>query len=948
MAMDGLPAVIDPNRIDLRAIQGTTKAIRERLRKVDAALTVLQNTTGSNQLAATVAQLQQQVNLLQRRLTTVEGSLGANDTATLIALTDMPAGAPVVPSGATGCRMVDPNDPEAVFACVGLVTAAVAQGQAAVIQRRGSFSLPGSGFDAGREVYASIGGDLTQQPTYGAAAVPVGVATSADTIYLAPGGPALLALGLDDNAYERFMYASIEIVSDAIALASQVDAAANGLIVKTADDSVTSRVLQGTTNRVTVTNGDGVAGNPAVDISASYAGQSTITTLGTITTGVWQGTTLAVAAGGSGQVTANAALNAFLPTQSGHVGEALFTNGTNTAWGTVTLGTVTSVGVSGNNGIGVSGSPITNSGTITLSLGAITPTSVNASGTVAGSNLSGTNTGDQTITLTGDVTGSGTGSFAATLATVNSNVGSFGSSTAIPAFTVNAKGLITAASTNAVVAPAGTLTGTTLAANVVSSSLTSLGTIATGVWQGTVIGAAYGGTGIASYTVGDILYASGATTLSKLADVATGNALISGGVATAPSWGKIDLTAHISGTLPGANGGTGNGFFAVSGPATSLKTFTFPNASAAVLTDNAAVTVAQGGTGIASGTSGGIPYYSGTTTIASSAALTANRLVLGGGAGAAPTVLGSLGTTTTVLHGNAAGAPTFGAVSLTADVTGTLPVANGGTGVTALSSLTANPSASVGLSAVNGSASTFMRSDAAPALSQSISPTWTGNHTFAPASGDTLFSAGNVSINFATPSSKLTVKSTSNGQEIVTAASTSTTTFNAFNCSNLTDADLVIQVSGAGAATKFASIGAVSAIPINFRTSNADRATLDASGNFGVGTTSPASFGKLAVVGGAFDFSVNPGAGGTRTDVGQTASKALAIINNGGIQIFMDTSNNIGLRATSFGTSAAGVIGIANGTAPSTSPAGMGQMYVESGALKYRGSSGTVTTVAAA
>lgn len=81
-----------------------------------------------------------------------------------------------------------------------------------------------------------------------------------------------------------------------------------------------------------------------------------------------------------------------------------------------TSGTVTSVAVSGADGIGVTGSPITSSGTIALSLGAITPTSVAASGTVTGSNLSGTNTGDQTITLTGDVTGSGTGSFAATIA----------------------------------------------------------------------------------------------------------------------------------------------------------------------------------------------------------------------------------------------------------------------------------------------------------------------------------------------------------------------------------------------------------------------------------------------------------------------------------------------------------------------------------------------------
>jgi hypothetical protein len=47
----------------------------------------------------------------------------------------------------------------------------------------------------------------------------------------------------------------------------------------------------------------------------------------------------------------------------------------------------------------------------------------------------------------------------------------------------------------------------------------------------------------------------------------------------------------------------------------------------------------------------------------------------------------------------------------------------------------ANPSASVGLAAVNGVATTFLRSDGAPALSQSIAPTWTGAHTFTPSSG---------------------------------------------------------------------------------------------------------------------------------------------------------------------------------------------------------------------
>lgn len=54
----------------------------------------------------------------------------------------------------------------------------------------------------------------------------------------------------------------------------------------------------------------------------------------------------------------------------------------------------------------------------------------------------------------------------------------------------------------------------------------------------------------------------------------------------------------------------------------------------------------------------------------------------------------------------------------------------------------ANPTASVILSAVNGSASTFMRSDGAPALSQAIAPTWTGAHAFALTAGTGTQSPG--------------------------------------------------------------------------------------------------------------------------------------------------------------------------------------------------------------
>ena len=75
---------------------------------------------------------------------------------------------------------------------------------------------------------------------------------------------------------------------------SQIDAldrlAGTGIYAITAYGTSVVRTLTGTTNRLTITNGDGVAANPTFDISAAYVGQSTITTLGTITTGVWNGT----------------------------------------------------------------------------------------------------------------------------------------------------------------------------------------------------------------------------------------------------------------------------------------------------------------------------------------------------------------------------------------------------------------------------------------------------------------------------------------------------------------------------------------------------------------------------------------------------------------------------------------------------------------------------------
>jgi len=131
------------------------------------------------------------------------------------------------------------------------------------------------------------------------------------------------------------------------------------------------------------------------------------------------------------------------------------------------------------------------------------------------------------------------------------------------------KATLTAGTGVSITNGAGTITiaatgsGGTVTSVDVSGGFTGLSTSGgpvTGTGTITLAGtlaAGNGGTGQSSYTVGDILYASTTTALSKLADVATGNVLISGGVGAAPSYGKIGLATHVSGTLAIGNGGTG-------------------------------------------------------------------------------------------------------------------------------------------------------------------------------------------------------------------------------------------------------------------------------------------------------------------------------------------------------------------------------------------------------
>lgn len=74
----------------------------------------------------------------------------------------------------------------------------------------------------------------------------------------------------------------------------------NGILTQTAANTFTSRTITGTTGFINVSNGNGVLGNPTITIDSTYAGQTSITTLGTISTGTWAGTVIGVTHGGTG------------------------------------------------------------------------------------------------------------------------------------------------------------------------------------------------------------------------------------------------------------------------------------------------------------------------------------------------------------------------------------------------------------------------------------------------------------------------------------------------------------------------------------------------------------------------------------------------------------------------------------------------------------------------
>jgi hypothetical protein len=179
--------------------------------------------------------------------------------------------------------------------------------------------------------------------------------------------------------------------------------------------------------------------------------------------------------------------------------------------------------------------------------------------------------------------------------------------------------------------------------------------------------------------------------------------------------GLIDLATEVTGVLPRVNGGTGlsvagtvgnvltsDGTNWISSPASGNGDVSGPASSVdgeAVVFDGITGKLVKSATGsgvahllsgvlsasavvLTSEVSGILPIANGGTN--SSTALSGSSIMISNGTSV---IQGAAGTTTTVLHGNASGAPSYSAVSLTADVSGILPTANGGTGLSAAGTL---------------------------------------------------------------------------------------------------------------------------------------------------------------------------------------------------------------------------------------------------------------------
>jgi hypothetical protein len=200
-----------------------------------------------------------------------------------------------------------------------------------------------------------------------------------------------------------------------------------------------------------------------------------------------------------------------------------------------------------------------------------------------------------------------------------------------------------------------------------STNLTTLGTVGTGTWNATAIGATKGGTGLTSYTVGDLLYASGASAIGRLAAGAAGLPLVAAGAGVAPGYAQLDSAGIADGAVTLAkqaaiatNTILGNASIASAVPQ-ELAASTVKSILGLSAVENTALStwagstnlttlgtigtgtwnattigVTKGGTGLTGYTTGDILYASGASTLAGLTAGAAGALLASGGAGVAP------------------------------------------------------------------------------------------------------------------------------------------------------------------------------------------------------------------------------------------------------------------------------------------------------------------------
>ena len=322
-----------------------------------------------------------------------------------------------------------------------------------------------------------------------------------------------------------------------VSLSGQVlnfaNASFNGLVVLSTGGGITSAVITGTANQIDVANGTGVSGNPTLSISNNPVVPGTGGMILPVGTTGQRGTS------SNGNLRYNTTTASFEGYANGAWGSIVSGSGVNSiSFGstgltpsTTTTGNVTVAGTLAvlSGGTGVTTSTGTTNVVLSNSPTLVTP-NLGTPSFLVGTNITGTAiafTASNVTTnanLTGDVTSVGN---ATTLATVAS-AGSTGSSTAIPVITINAKGLTTSITTAPVIAPAGTLSGATLASGVTASSLTSLGTITSlVVTAGTVATTPSAATDIANKSYVDTV-AQGLDTKASVVAGTTANITLSG------------------------------------------------------------------------------------------------------------------------------------------------------------------------------------------------------------------------------------------------------------------------------------------------------------------------------------------------------------------------------------------------------------------------------------